>query len=159
MSRNLYVLSNIADRNLNLDRFLTPTRRSYDSWSLSDCEQNNWRSYEQILMEISEVVDNGPGSRWFHFRDVPESGGTLTFDLQKIKASNFFCSQIRLVESTLAGDHQTINLRVRTRWHIRAILWWLLQINSMHGSPFFINVQRIFKTTIAVTLTSRVYID
>lgn len=72
--------------------------------------------------------------------------------LPKIKTSNFFFSQIRLVENTLAGDQQTINLRVRTRWHIRAILWWLFQINSLHGSPLFINVQRNFKTTISCNL-------
>lgn len=27
-------------------------------------------------------VDNGPGNRWLRFGGVPDSGGTLTFDLR-----------------------------------------------------------------------------
>lgn len=37
---------------------------------------------KQILMTFSGEVDNGPGNRWLRFGGVPDSGGTLTFDLR-----------------------------------------------------------------------------
>lgn len=35
-------------------------------------------------MKFSGNVDQGPGKRWFHIGDVPDYGGTLTFDLPNI---------------------------------------------------------------------------
>lgn len=42
-------------------------------------------SYEQILIKCSGNVDNDPRSRCLHFGDVLDSGGTLTFELPKIR--------------------------------------------------------------------------
>lgn len=48
------------------------------------CEQNNSKSYEQILIKFSGNVDNGLRNGELDFGDGPDSGGTLTLDHPKI---------------------------------------------------------------------------
>lgn len=54
------------------------------SYCLSVFMQNDLKHYQQI-MKISGSVDNGPGNSSLYFGDIPDTGGSLTFNLSDIK--------------------------------------------------------------------------
>lgn len=51
------------------------------------CWQNNSKHCEQILMEFSGTTNNWPRKGWLN---VPDSGGSLMFNLQKIKTKRLY---------------------------------------------------------------------